>query len=324
MKAITVSTPTDITPDQDVLGLVQDWHSQLDLQVGAGEISPITAQSYQRGWAKFYSWLVDQDCTQVDSNTIREWQKTLRDKPTPHTPNTINAWLAGVRAFFAWAVGARRLAANPCEGVRGAYRNGTSKKHRRDILTNAEVKRVLSMPDRSTPAGKRDYAILGLMVYTAVRSVEVHRADLSDLRTEGDRLVLYVLGKGKDDKELVVIAHPDLEQALHEWLAVRGGYPGALFTSLSPRTHGKRLSLRGIRDIVTGYYKRAGLAGGNKTTHSLRHTAITNAVLHGAPVQKVKSMARHASIETTMIYYHEVDRIEDPAEGYINYDMRSR
>ena len=55
-----------------------------------------------------------------------------------------------------------------------------------------------------------------------------------------------------------------------------------------------------------------------KTNHSLRHTAITNAVLHDAPLHKVKCMARHASIETTMIYYHEVDRLEDRAEGYID------
>lgn len=322
MKAITIKTPVDITPDQDIHDLVSDWHKQLDLRTAAGEISPNTAASYKRGWEKFHSWLMEQDVNQVDANTVRAWIAGMK---SDYTPNTINAWLGGVRAFFAWGVGARRLAVNPTEGVRSARRNGASKTHRRAILTNAEVRRVLSQPDRSTPTGKRDYAILCLMAFTAIRTAEVHRADVSDLRTEGNRLVLYVQGKGRPDKsELVVIANPEVETALHDWLSVRGGNPGALFVSLSHRTGGKRLALRSIRDIVTGYFRSAGVVGENKTTHSLRHTAITSAVTHGAPVQKVKNMARHSSIDTTMIYYHEIDRIEDPAEGYINYDMKAR
>lgn len=205
-------------------------------------------------------------------------------------------------------------------------RNGTNKRHRRDTLTDEEMRRVLSQPDRSTPGGARDAAFLALMAYTAVRTVEVHRADLGDLRTESGRLVLHVQGKGRDDKsDLVVIAHPEVESALRDWLSVRGGYPGPLFTSLSPRTRGGRLSLPALRQLVKGYFRAAGVVGDNKTTHSLRHTAITNAVRHNAPIQKVsRELARHTSIDTTMIYYHEVDRMEDPAEGYINYDMRAR
>jgi integrase len=70
--------------------------------------------------------------------------------------------------------------------------------------------------------------------------------------------------------------------------------------------------------IVKGYFQAAGVHG-NKTTHSLHHTAISKAILKGAPVQKVQSMARHKNIDTTMIYYHEVDRLTNPAEDFINY-----
>jgi len=94
---------------------------------------------------------------------------------------------------------------------------------------------------------------------------------------------------------------------------------GALFTSLSNRGRDERLSLRAIRGIVKAAYKAAGVVGKNKTTHSLRHTAITTAVKRGAPVQKVQAMARHANISTTMIYYHETDRVENPAEEFIQY-----
>ena len=67
----------------------------------------------------------------------------------------------------------------------------------------------------------------------------------------------------------------------------------------------------------------AAIHGANKTTHSLRHTAISAAIRHGAPAKKVRGISRHASLDTLMIYYHEADRIDDPAEQYINYDERS-
>ncbi len=73
-----------------------------------------------------------------------------------------------------------------------------------------------------------------------------------------------------------------------------------------------------LRDIVKKYFRMAGVHG-NKTPHSLRHTAITSAIRHGAPAEKVRGTSRHASLDTLMIYYHESDRVDNPAEQYISY-----
>ena len=102
-------------------------------------------------------------------------------------------------------------------------------------------------------------------------------------------------------------------------------FPGSRLELSPQRGHGRlglgqRLSLRSIRRIVKQAYRLAGVRGEGKTSHSLRHTAITSAIRHGAPLPKVQSMARHANLNTTMIYYHEVDRVEDPAEGYVDYE----
>ena len=178
---------------------------------------------------------------------------------------------------------------------------------------------MLALPDPKTHTGARNLAILALMAYTGARTVEVHRADLADLRTEKGRLILDVTGKGHTEADsVVVLANPRVEAALHDWLSMRGDKPGPLFTSLSDRSNGERLSLRALRGIVKDYFRLAGVIG-NKTTHSLRHTAISKAILRGAPVQKVQSMARHKSVDTTMIYFHEVDRLENPAEAFIDY-----
>ena len=74
-----------------------------------------------------------------------------------------------------------------------------------------------------------------------------------------------------------------------------------------------------MRGLVTGYMKEAGVVG-RKSTHSLRHTAITKAVSSGQPLERVMTMAGHANPATTMIYYHEENRMKDPVEAHINYD----
>jgi site-specific recombinase XerD len=61
------------------------------------------------------------------------------------------------------------------------------------------------------------------------------------------------------------------------------------------------------------------VVGETKSTHSLRHSAITNAIRNGADPKQVMQMARHKSFNTTLGYYHEVNRLNSPAEDLIDY-----
>lgn len=230
-KALTVAPLRDIDVQADLHTLVQDWTASLSLRVNSGELSAASRRTYLEGVQRFIGWCVERSL--ITDDVIREWMADMRG--AKFKPATVNTWLSALRAFFSWAVGARRLPYNPAEGIRGAKRTD-SRKHKRDALTSAEIRRVLAMPE-DTPVGKRDRAILYLMAYTGARTIEVHRADLGDLRTEGDRLVLNVRGKGHEEAdEVIVITHPQAEAALHDWLSVRGNKPGPLFTSLSHRS----------------------------------------------------------------------------------------
>lgn len=314
---LTVIPPRMLAQNDDVSIILSEWETSLTRKVDAGEISQNTAIAYKRGAAKLIAWCEANQVREVTGDVLRDWKSALLKEG--RKPSTVNAWLAGVRALFAWSVETKQLAYNPADGVKGAKRKGQTKHHAREALTDVEVKRVLDQAKTGTIQGKRDYAILSLMVYTGLRSVEVHRANLADVRTENGRLVLYVQGKGHDETDdMVVIANPKAQNAVYDWLAARGDNAGPLFTSLSDRSNGERLSLRAIRGMVKDYFALAGVRG-NKTTHSLRHTAITKAILNGAPIQKVKNMARHQDINTTMIYFHEIDRLTDPAEAFIDY-----
>jgi integrase/recombinase XerD len=307
LQHTSLSTPIDLQ------SFVAEWEANLEERVEAQEISADTAAGYRRGVAKFLAWLKEQQAT---PQAIRAWKAELLKAGS--RPASVNAWLAGLRSFFGWLAEAGQIPFNPTQAIKGATRKGTKKRHARQALTDNEVRRLLAQPDRTTPEGKRDYAMLALMLYTAARSIELHRADLDDLHTEGGHLVLMVQGKGHTEKDELLVLIGEAESAMRDWLAERGNEPGALFVSLSNRSKNERLSRRALRDIVKRHFRMAGVHG-NKTTHSLRHTAITSAIRHGAPAEKVRGMSRHASLDTLMIYYHESDRIDNPAEQYISY-----
>jgi integrase/recombinase XerD len=313
-NTLTTYNPGTVTPAFAIAESLQDWKAHLDLKVSAGAFSQDTANTYKRGARKFIVWLSDRP---ADGDTILSWLAYLRSQG--NKPAAINAWLGGVRSFFGWAADRAHIPFNPAQGIRGAKRSGTRKRHIREALIDAEVLRLLAQPDRSTLKGKRDYALLIIQLYTAARGIELHRADVADLKTQNGRLVLMVQGKGQDEKDEPLILVAEAAEAVRDWLSVHRRKAGALFVSLSYRSKGERLSRSGTREILKRYFKLAGVVG-NKTTHSLRHTAITNALRRGVPLTRVsKQLARHSSIDTTMIYVHEVDRMSDPVEEHIFY-----
>ena len=309
------SKPKAITKAPNLRAVFNEWQDNLNLRVDAQEIKQDTANTYARGVMKFIAWLGN---TPPSPDTIRQWKADLlRDK---NKIASVNTWLAGLRSFFGWLDEMGQIPFNPTQAIPGAKRRGANARHVRELLTDREVIRLLSQPNRATREGVRDYAILCVMLYTAARGIEVHRADVTDLKNVDGALVLSVQGKGHAEKDAMLILCNEAENAVRDWLVIRGKDDGALFVSCSNRSKGERLSRRSLSGIVKGYMTAAGINGNQITTHSLRHTAITNAIRNGVPIQKVsRELARHSSMDTTMIYYHDVSRLTDPPEKYISY-----
>lgn len=319
-KALTTRQNTELTTALTA-DLVDAW---LDHERTANEASATTLAAYRTSMSKFVDWLSTKGAAvgTVDAATILAWRESLR---AAYSPQTVNLRLSAVRSFYRWAVTTGHLAVSPAAAVKGAKRS-KSNRHKRDPLTDAEVMRVLAVCDDGTDAGKRDRAIIGLMVYCGLRTIEVHRADLGHLRTTDDRLVLDLVGKGRTEAdELAVIPIP-LEPVLHDWLSCRPETAdAALFVSLSDRSHGHRLGLPYIREMVKARFRAAGVAGlDRKSAHSLRHTAITKAARKakaaGRSPLDVQRFARHSSLDTTMIYVHETGRLDNPLEDLIAYN----
>jgi integrase/recombinase XerD len=208
----------------------------------------------------------------------------------------------------------------------------------------------------------RDYAMTLLWVSTGTRSIELARAQRRHLAQRDGHPILYLHRKGGDAAEQPVVLAPWVLEALTAYFQLHDarhhpvGDPTAPFRGLLPehplfcwlrgpgKYHSKILNLaehRGCRPLGVGaiqammrdHLQRAGLARLlNPDTqslrpispHSLRHTAATLALNHGATIRQVQAMLGHADIQTTMIYLHEQDRIVNAAEHHIPNFSRPR
>lgn len=306
---------------ESTLRLVDDW---LDWLKADGK-SDATLRAYDRSLQQFTEWLEKSgNSGLVTPRTVLEFKGWLFEH---YSIQTVNLRLSAVRSFYRWLVITERLPISPAESVSGLTRPN-SRRHKRDPLSNGEVLAVLDVcrADQSL-AGVRDRAMLTLMAYCGLRTVEVQRADLGHLKTQGDRMLLEVQGKGRKEADEVVVVPVSQEHVIREWVAHRLTFKthrsaDPLFVSLSNRNRGDRLTTRAIRAMVKSRYDAAGVVGPRKTAHSLRHSAITNAIRHGAKPMQVQSMARHSSFDTTLGYYHEEARTSDPAEDYVAYDTQ--
>jgi integrase/recombinase XerC/integrase/recombinase XerD len=129
-----------------------------------------------------------------------------------------------------------------------------------------------------------------------------------------------VHGKGRGTKDEFVLLTPACLEPIRGYLGRRGEVTdeNPLFTSLSGRNRRGRLTTRSVRRIVRLALLRIGLRSKRISAHSLRHTAVTLALIGGASVQEASTFARHSSINTTMIYAHNVDRIASAPERKID------
>jgi len=130
--------------------------------------------------------------------------------------------------------------------------------------------------------------------------------------------MLYLQGKGREAADSFVVLMPEITRLVDQYLSLfKDPSPKqAMFTARRPHK-GRRLSVRGIQKIITGYLKKAGVKRKRVTAYSLRHSAATLALQNGASLMAVRDMLRHKSISTTQRYEHLTRRIDDGAEHYV-------
>lgn len=183
------------------------------------------------------------------------------------------------------------------------------KKKETEFLTEDEVEALLRVPDRRTLQGKRDYAILLLLLTTGLRKAEICNLKLGDLKTYRNQAVIDVVGKGKKFRRIPI---------KNETLLAIQDYLKATKNGVSPEhpifyTLGKHgpyeqrcLSPKAVDCLVKSVAKKA-LIHKRIHPHVMRHTFATTLLDKGNDLRTVQALMGHSHIRTTETYLHSTD-----------------
>ena len=306
-----MSELSTITSD---LVAVKDFSSLYERFINYIDATPATIETYSKSLKQFFKYLHDEGINRPQRADILAYRDALQAEGK--AAGTVQLYIISVRQFFKWTA-TENIYPNVAENIKTGK---VSKGHKKDYLTANQIATILRNVDRTTLAGKRDYAMIALIATAGLRTIEVHRANIADLGASGSSSILWLQGKGRDDKGEYIKLSDTVEQAIRHYLIARPDIQpnDPLFASTSNNNFGNRISTRSIRGIIKDEYRKNGYNSPRLTAHSLRHSAATLNLLNGGTLEETQQLLRHENIGTTMIYLHHIKRENNNSEQRIS------
>ncbi len=165
------------------------------------------------------------------------------------------------------------------------------------VLTISEVDRLLQTPDRETPMGLRDRAILQVLYASGLRASEICSLNIQDV----DDTIVRVKGKG--GKERVVPIAKSAVNAIDDYLTSSRNPSEDKLEALFLTERGKRIDRITIWKRIKFYAKKAAITK-PISPHTLRHSFATHLLENGADLRVIQEMLGHSNIATTDRYTH--------------------
>ena len=271
-----------------------------------------TVENYDHYLSVFLAQTKVKKPSDITDNAVREFrlwlnrQVTGNNKQSGQTMSrkTQNYYLIAIRAFLKY-LARQEIKTMPSERIELAKVPERSL----DLITDAELHRLLEAPKGSELSELRDKAILELLFSTGLRVSELCSLT-RDIDLSTDELSI----RGKGSKVRVVFISDYAKRILKEYLAKRKDMDDALFVQLSKngksmekRKKGLALTRRSIERIVRQCAIKAGISK-RVTPHTMRHLFATDLLSNGADLRSVQALLGHANIGTTQIYTHVTDK----------------
>jgi site-specific recombinase XerD len=281
------------------------------LEFFAGTIrNPHTRRAYSRAVTDFLAWCESagvKSMTQVQPLHVATW---IEIQTNAASAPTVKQALAAIRHLFDWLVTGQIVPVNPAASVRGPQH--IVRQGKTPVLEPAEARLLLDRIDVTTPAGLRDRALIGLMVYSFARIGAALGMKVEDVYTQNRRLWVRLREKG--GKAHAMPCHHNLEEYLIAYLdgaGLRNDPKGPLFRTIGRGTATLTRTALPQANAYAMIGRRAGTAGiktrlGN---HSFRATGITAYLKNGGTLEKAAAMANHASTRTTQLYDRRRDEL---------------
>lgn len=233
-----------------------------------------------------------------------------------HKPSTIKRKVAAIRGFFNWLEALDLLDKNP---AKPQLLRRIRRVNRLDspvmFLSSEQAADLIAAAADGGKASVRDATLIKTMLHCVLRRSEAAAMNVDHVRPMGRYWILDLPNTKSGSGQYVKIP-PHVVDDIDDHRNHYGISSGPLWRSLSNNSRSQRLSTNAIYTIVRKTAAKAGLS--DIGAHTLRHTGCTLAIEAGASLQQVQSHARHKSIETTMVYIHQRDRLKDSAADYIH------
>ena len=285
------------TADLAILENQQKWDLLMEAFLASLDVKDKTRDTYYWAMTQYFEWLqnTNRSIQFLSSADIIAYKTDLLRRML--TPLTVSVYLSAVRRFYSWAESSR-LHTNIARDIKAPrMKKGFKKLH----LNEAEI---IALLEYAKKRSLRNYAMLNLLVRTGLRTIELVRADIGDIKYKKGRRILYVMGKGHDSKDDFVIISDAAWKPLQAYLSERGvtAKKDPLFVTEGKGHKGNRMSPRSVQYVCKNAIRAIGLDSPEYSPHSLRHSTAVMMLKNGADWKDVQRVLRHSSPVTTQIY----------------------
>jgi integrase/recombinase XerD len=250
------------------------------------DVSANTRSQYKRDIRHFLDWV---GSNPLYPNVLLDFKRFLEGRSDIGT-GTKSKYLTVSRVVLGELY---RLQVIPVDVTKGVKSFRVTRTHKRSPITDEEVKSVWDHLE-STQDDPRTKVIVGLMYFQGFRRIEVARLTVEDFDPSSQTLM--VLGKGRDDKELVH-CHPRLVEILTTYLTETGLRSGPLFpSSRSDRGLSSNMIWRKVNKVH-------GILGIRTNVHGYRKVFTSKLIDSGMNLLDVRSFTRHKDLTQLQTYY---------------------
>jgi site-specific recombinase XerD len=265
--------------------------------------NPHTRRAYGHAVAEFMTWCEDNGVSSITAVQPLHVSAWIEQQTREHAAPTAKLRLAALRHLFDWLVTGQVIPTNPAGSVRGP--SHVVKEGKTPVLAPEEARVLIDSIEITTPAGLRDRALIGLMVFSFARIGAALGMKVEDVFTQNRRLWVRLREKG--GKAHAMPCHHNLETYLSAYIEGAGiaeDPKGPLFRTIgrgtglltrTPLPQANAYAMIGRRAAAAGIETKLG-------NHSFRATGITAYLKNGGTLEKAAQMANHASTRTTQLY----------------------
>ena len=280
--------------------------------------SPQTIAAYRDTFRLLLAFAHDQtgkqpfqlDIDDLDAPLIGAFLNHL-EQARGNSPRTRNARLGAIHSFYRFAALEHPEHARTIARVMAI----PTKRYERNIVSYLdlyEIKALLAVPDPTTWLGRRDHALLVLMIQTGVRVSELTGLRVCDVHL-GTGAHIRVTGKGRKKRATTLTG--ETVKVIRAWLNERRGQPD---DPLFPTRQGGSLSRYAIGVVVSKHAAAAAtgcpsLQAKRTSPHTLRHTNAMLLRAKGVDIATIALWLGHESTQTTHIYEHADPALKEQA-----------